>query len=310
MRLMLAPMEGVVDHTMRAMLCQQGGVDRCVTEFVRVSNTLLPNRVFYRLCPELHSDGMSAGKTPVYVQLLGGDPELMAANAARAARLGARGIDINFGCPAKCVNNNEGGAVLLQDTRRLYAIVSAVRQAVPGQVPVTAKLRLGFNDRSLALDNALACQDAGASELVFHARTRKDGYRPPAYWAELAPIRDALDIPLIANGEIWTPEDYRRCVSESGCQDTMLGRGLLSNPGLALAIKGLAAPMAWPQAIPMLIAFQQATLEYSPTRYAANRIKQWLNYLQRHFEEAGELFEGIKRENSGAAILEHLQSLQ
>ena len=107
MRLYLAPMEGVIDHTMRDLFTRQGGVDRCVTEFVRINNSLLPPRVFYRMCPELRSGGKTPSGTPVHVQLLGGQPEPMADNAARAVELGAPGIDINFGCPAKTVNRSD-----------------------------------------------------------------------------------------------------------------------------------------------------------------------------------------------------------
>ena len=106
MRLMLAPMEGVIDHTMRELLTSLGSVDRCVTEFVRVSDRLLPPRVFRRLCPELDRGGVTAAGVPVYVQLLGGQPGVVADNAARAAELGAPGIDLNFGCPAKTVNRS------------------------------------------------------------------------------------------------------------------------------------------------------------------------------------------------------------
>ena len=107
MRIFLAPMEGVVDYTMRDMLTRLGGFDRCVTEFVRITEQKLPARVFYRYCPELHTGGKTPAGTPVYVQLLGGDPDYMALNARTAERVGAPGIDLNFGCPAKTVNRSD-----------------------------------------------------------------------------------------------------------------------------------------------------------------------------------------------------------
>ena len=145
MRLMLAPMEGVVDHTMRELLTAVGGLDRCVTEFLRVSDRLLPPRVFHRVCPELSGGGITTSGVPVYLQLLGGQPGPMAENAARAAELGAPGIDLNFGCPAKTVNKSDGGAIILRQPERVHRIVSAVRAAVPAEVPVTVKTRLGFD---------------------------------------------------------------------------------------------------------------------------------------------------------------------
>ncbi len=137
MRLMLAPMEGVVDHTMRDLLTSLGGVDRCVTEFVRVSDRLLPPRVFRRLCPELDRGGVTASGVPVYVQILGGQAQVVAENAARAAQLGAPGVDLNFGCPARTVNRSDGGSIILREPERVHAIVAAARKAVPAAVPLT-----------------------------------------------------------------------------------------------------------------------------------------------------------------------------
>ena len=237
MRLILAPMQGVVDHSMRDMLTRIGGYDRCVTEFVRVTHTHLPEKVFFRYCPELKQDGKTLAGTPVYIQFLGGNPSWMADNAATAARLGARGIDLNFGCPAKTVNRHDGGSVLLKEPGRVADIVRAVRDAVDPAVPVTAKIRLGFKDTSLLSDIAGGIEEAGANELCIHARTRDDGYKPPAYWQHIDAVRQQLTIPVIANGEIWTPQDALQATLESGCPDLMLGRGALACPDLARAIK-------------------------------------------------------------------------
>ncbi len=186
MRLILAPMEGVMDHDMRDLLTGINTFDLCVTEFVRVTDTLLPNRVFYRTCPELRQGAKTSSGTPVRMQLLGSSPEYMALNAERAVKLGSPGIDINFGCPSKTVNKHRGGAILLRETDQLYAIVKAVRAAVPSSLPVTAKIRLGYEDKSQFLDNARAIEQAGASELAVHARTKAEGYRPPPIGNTLA----------------------------------------------------------------------------------------------------------------------------
>ena len=165
MQLMLAPMEGVIDHTMRAMLTSLGGIDRCVTEFVRVTERLLPPKVFYRLCPELANGGKTHSGVPVYIQLLGGQPAVLADNAARAAELGAPGIDLNFGCPAKTVNRSDGGSIILREPGRVHAIAAAVRAAVPATVPVTVKTRLGYEDQSLFLDIVRGIEAAGVNEV-------------------------------------------------------------------------------------------------------------------------------------------------
>ena len=144
-RMILAPMEGVVDAVMREQLTAIGGYERCVTEFVRVSQTVLPKRVFFRYAPELRQGGLTSSGTPVYLQLLGSNPELVAANAARAASLGAPGIDLNFGCPANTVNRSRGGAVLLRSPKLIRSICEQVRDSVPERTPVTAKIRLGYD---------------------------------------------------------------------------------------------------------------------------------------------------------------------
>ena len=311
MRLMLAPMEGVIDHTMRDLLTSLGGADRCVTEFVRVSDRLLPPRVFYRLCPELRSGGHTAAGVPVYVQILGGRADVVADNAARAASLGAPGVDLNFGCPAKTVNKSDGGAVILREPARVARIVEAVRRAVPRDVPVTVKTRLGFEDPSLFEDIVRGIGDAGATELTVHARTRRQGYRPPAYWEEVAKAREWLSIPVIANGEIWSVEDARRCRASSGCPDLMLGRGALCRPDLARLIRAHdrgedIPPMRWTEILALVLKLLDLNLAHYDAAYAPNPIKQWLNYLRHYYPQAAILFEGIKRERDPGELRQRL----
>ena len=131
MKIHLAPMEGLTDFHMRDVLTRIGGYDACVTEFVRVTDRLLPARTFLQACPELRMGGRTRAGTPVHLQLLGSEPEVLADNAALAAALGAPSIDLNFGCPAKTVNRHRGGAVLLDEPETVHAIVAAVRRAVP-----------------------------------------------------------------------------------------------------------------------------------------------------------------------------------
>ncbi len=300
MRLLLAPMEGVINHTLRDLLTRLGGIDRCVTEFVRVTDQLLPPKVFHRLCPELRQGGITPSGVPVYVQLLGGKPPFMAANAARAAALGAPGIDINFGCPAKIVNRNDGGSILLREPQRVFDIVRAVRDAVPAVIPVTAKIRLGYHDSALLADIAGSVEQAGASELTIHARTRDDGYKPPAHWHLIAPVRRQLSIPIFANGEIWSPPDAGQARADSGCVDLMLGRGVLARPDLAAAIRAgdqnrdyTALP--WRDITELLRLQLQACRDTLPAKQLLGPVKQWLGYLRRHYAEAAALFEAVKR---------------
>ena len=250
-QLLLAPMEGLLDHPLREVLTAAGGIDRCVSEFIRITDMLMPDRVFTRIVPELLQGGRTRAGVPVRPQLLGSDPGCLADNAAALAALGPDGIDLNFGCPAKVVNRHGGGASLLQDPELLGRIVRAVRAAVPAALPVTAKMRLGYEDASRAVECARALADAGASELVVHARTKADGYRPPAHWERVPAIREAVAVPVVANGEIWTAADAERCRHVTGCDALMLGRGMVADPGLALAIRarrraGVAVSLAVP----------------------------------------------------------------
>lgn len=312
MRLMLAPMEGVIDHTMRHLLSSLGGVDRCITEFVRVSDRLLPPRVFYRLCPELRTGGITPSGSPVYVQILGGQPSVVAENAARAAELGAPGIDLNFGCPAKTVNRSDGGSVILRQPERVREITEAVRGAVPAAVPVTVKTRLGYEDQARFLDIVQGIEAAGATELTVHARTKRHGYRPPAYWEEIARARELLTIPIIANGEIWNPADAARCRQVTGCTDLMLGRGALCRPDLPRLVRAVtrgehAEPLRWDEITQLLLDFLELTLAHYDRAYAGNPLKQWLVYLRCHYLEAAVLFEEIKRLGDPEALAMRLR---
>ncbi|MEO9945457.1 tRNA dihydrouridine(16) synthase DusC [Paraglaciecola sp.] len=306
MQITLAPMEGVVDHLMRDMLTQVGGFDLCVTEFVRVVELLLPRKVFYRLCPELRNGGLTPSGVPVKVQLLGQHPNWLAENAVRAIELGSHGVDLNFGCPAKTVNKSKGGAVLLKEPETLYQIVAAVRKAVPADQVVTAKMRLGFEDSSLAIENAQAIASAGADSLVVHARTKVDGYKPPAYWDWIAKIKQQVDIPLVANGEIWKGQDALACQQQSDCENIMLGRGALAMPNLAQVIKNKQAPMAWEQVRELLIHYSGYEIYGDKGRYYPNRVKQWLGYLRRQYTQADTLFMEIRGLQHSEDILKHI----
>lgn len=303
-RIMLAPMEGVVDYQMRRLLTGlpgmigQGGFDRCVTEFVRVTDVQLPDRVFYRYCPELQQGCQTEFGVPVYVQLLGSDLAAMASNALRAVQLGAPGIDINFGCPAKTVNRSNGGSILLREPARVAQIVQSVCDAVAGAVPVTAKIRLGFESRDKVQEIAGGICAAGATEVCVHARSKSDGYKPPAYWSLVKAVTDTVNIPVIINGEIWSVADAVRARELSGCQDIMLGRGALSCPDLAAQIRASDSNTqivvrAWESVVHDL-ARQFERSDRSIPRYVGNRTKQWLAYLRREYSGAQQLFNSIK----------------
>lgn len=312
MRIILAPMEGLVDAPIREILTQVGGIDRCVTEFIRVTHGNLPSRVFYKYAPELHNGACTRAGAPVAVQLLGSDPEQMALHGARAVELGATQVDINFGCPAKTVNRHKGGCVLMREPELMFGITHAVRQAVPAKIPVTAKMRLGYDDRSMGLACGQALESAGAAEIVIHARSKVDGYKPPAYWEEIARVREGVSARVIANGEIWTVADYWRCREVSGCDDVMIGRGLIARPDLARRIKasqsGAEVPdMTWAEAMVLVREYAEVLQEHLEDRYVTGRIKQWVNFLCRGFAEAEAIWPQARKIRQVAPMLACLE---
>ncbi len=285
--LILAPMDGVTDAPMRALQGEIGSFTFAVSEFVRVSNHAIPSRAFQKDVPECLNGGLTLSGLPVCVQILGGDPALMAESAFNAYRAGAKCVDINFGCPAPTVNRNEGGAMLLNHPCRIRSIVSAVRAAVPVEIPVSAKIRLGWSSVDSVYENAVMAAEGGASWLTIHARTRVQGYAPPVFYSPIRLVRESLGLPVIANGDMFTLEEFRVCREETGCSHFMIGRGALARPSLSYEIAcelGLPArePVTdWVELMSLLRSWSERSgMNVGPK--SVQRMKQWLNLAQRH----------------------------
>lgn len=295
MRIILAPMQGVLDPFVRALLTSVNQYDLCISEFVRVVDQLLPDKVFYRLCPELYNQGRTPSGTPVRVQLLGQHPAWLAENALRAIALGSPGIDLNCGCPSKTVNGSDGGAALLKQPELIYRATKALREAVPADLPVSVKVRLGWDCASQALEIADAVAQGGATEIAVHGRTKTDGYRAERInWQKIGEIRQRLHIPVIANGEIWDWADGQRCQTISGCENLMVGRGALNIPNLSYVLKENASKLPWPRVVQLLKRYAEVENQFDSGFYHIARCKQWLRYLQNEYPEATALFERIK----------------
>ena len=300
-RILLAPMEGLADDLLRGVLTDLGGYDWGICEFVRVSNTLLPAKTYERICPELLNGGKTRTGTPMRVQLLGSDPHFMAENARRLVSLNPAGVDINFGCPAPTVFRHRGGSALLGEPELLNEITSAVRAVVPAHIPFTAKMRLGIDDTSRAVDCAQALQAAGIDELIVHGRTKVDGYRPPARWEWIDRVRAAIAIPLIANGEVWTVEDFRNCQQATGCADIMIGRGAVADPLLARRVRGEETG-GWAEILPTVATYWLGVRKKVVPVHAGGRLKQWLAMMRRNYPEAEVLYERLRTIKGAADI--------
>ncbi|QLK61888.1 tRNA dihydrouridine(16) synthase DusC [Enterobacteriaceae bacterium Kacie_13] len=307
MRVLLAPMEGVLDPLVRELLTEVNDYDLCITEFVRVVDQLLPAKVFHRLCPELHHDSRTPSGTRVRVQLLGQYPEWLAENAARAVELGSYGVDLNCGCPSKMVNGSGGGATLLKDPELIYQGAKAMRAAVPAHLPVTVKVRLGWDSLDRSFEIADAVQQAGATELAVHGRTKDDGYKAERInWQAIGEIRQRLSIPVIANGEIWDYASAQACMQITGCDAVMLGRGALNIPNLSRMVKYNAPRMPWPDVMTLLQKYTRLEKQGDTGLYHVARIKQWLGYLRKEYAEATELFTEVRVLNTSKDIAERI----
>lgn len=294
-KLHLAPMEGVMDYYTRDILTTIGGIDHCVSEFIRVNEISNPTKVFLREVPELQNQSRTKAGTNIFVQLLGGNPDRMADDAQTAVNLGACGIDLNFGCPAKTVNRNDGGATLLLHPQRIENIVSSVRKALPNHIPVTAKIRLGFTDPNTCFDNARAVENGGAQWLTVHCRTKTQMYHAPAEWEWIPKIKEKVKLPIVVNGDIFSVNDLEKCKRITGCSEFMLGRGVFRDPFLFRKIKYFDNGGTWSQLRGMLFNFfNTLSAEVSPY-FAQARTKQWLREIAKgEFLEAKILFENIK----------------
>ena len=297
----LAPMDGVTDWVYRELLTDlhggDSGISLCVSEFVRVTERRVVDHVLRRHCPELDHGGKTRAGVPVFVQILGGNPEPMAATAARAAELGAPGVDINFGCPAKTVNRHDGGATILKCPQRVEAITAAVRKAVDDRVPVTVKIRLGWSDADAVEDVARAAEHGGADWLTIHARTRLQLYRPPVDWPALGRAQAAVSFPVVANGDIDSVQTLRACGATSGCSAFMVGRGAMGRPRLFRQIRGATEPdLDLPWLSELLADYVRRLLAAgAPERAALGRLKQWLRLAAPAFPVLKDLFDVTKR---------------
>jgi tRNA-dihydrouridine synthase C len=303
--LSLAPMDGVTDWVHRELASELGGVSQCVSEFVRVTDRAPPARVFLRDVPELARGGHTRAGVPVFVQILGGDPEAMGEAGRTAAELGAPGVDINFGCPAKRVNNHDGGASILRSCARVETITRAVRDAVPPEVPVTVKVRLGYADSERIVEIAQAAERGGASWLTIHGRTKAQMYAPPVDYAAIGRARAAVSIPVVANGDITSPERLSLCRAESGARAFMVGRGALARPLLFRALRG-EQPIEGIEAVCAALLRYEALMAnggFTPEG-RLRRIKQWLGLGTPFAPALRPLWDALKVQHELSAALQ------
>lgn len=223
-------MEGVTHSAMRELVAARGGVGIVCTEFVRVTSNPLGNKAVRRHVVRTNHASLS-------VQVMGNDIAQMADATALVTEGGAHIVDINLGCPAPRVVRKGVGSAMLKDLKLLGQVLSAMRAAT--HLPISAKIRAGFDDASGVLDVALAVQDSGADFITVHPRRRADFYEGIADWRIIKYLVDHLSIPVVGNGDVWYASDALRMRKETGCAAVMIGRPALRNPWIFVQIAEL-----------------------------------------------------------------------
>lgn len=268
-------MEGLGDRSFRKAMAAIGGFDEGTTEFLRVPM----NAHVQSLAAKYQSQELTS--IPLAAQIMGSDPELMAAMAREIEARGAPRIDLNCGCPSNTVTGRGAGSSLLKDPDLLYANAKAMCSAV--NVPVTVKMRSGFEDTSRFKENLLAAQESGVKFITLHPRTKVDGYGPPARWDLIAEAKSILKVPLVGNGDILNVEDALRMLKQTNCDALMIGRGSVINPFIFHQIRahfeGRKFEPSWNDFERYFAAFCGETPEDATKKGKINKLKQLLSML-------------------------------
>lgn len=239
--IMLAPMAGATDHAFRTV-CKSFGAEYLVSEMVCAKALCYEQKIKKSITASPSKTAPLAaireGELPMAVQIFGSEPSFMAEAAKMIAENSYRGttslftptaIDINMGCPVPKVVSNGEGSALLKNPDLASEIVEAVVKAV--DIPVTVKIRIGWDKNSInAVEMAKRLEAAGATLICVHGRTREQQYAPYADWTQIAAVKKAVNIPVIGNGDIFTPDDALKMINETECDGIMIGRGALGNP--------------------------------------------------------------------------------
>lgn len=279
--LLLAPMEGVGDRCFRKAMAAIGGFDEAVRDFLRVPR----NAHVKSLAVEYNANEIAP--IPLAAQIMGSDPELMAAMAQEMEKRGAPRIDLNCGCPSNTVTGRGAGSSLLKDPNFLNEVAAAIVKSV--SIPVTVKMRTGYEDTSLFKENILAAQESGIAYITLHPRTKVDGYGPPAKWEYIAEAKSILKIPVVGNGDILNVGHALAMLQSTGCDALMIGRGSVINPFIFHEIKahfsGIPFQPSWKDLIRYLNVYLAEMPAEMSVKGRVNKLKQLFGFLFRGNDE-------------------------
>jgi len=279
--LFLAPMEGVGDRCFRKAMASVGGFDEAVTDFIRV-----PSNAHVKSLAKVY-DAKETTPIPLAAQLMGSDPILMGEMAQEIASKGAPRIDLNCGCPSNTVTGRGAGSSLLKDPSTLYEIAKSLVKAV--SIPVTIKMRSGFEDTSLFKENLLAAQESGVQFITLHPRTKVDGYTPPAKWELIAQAKSLLHIPVVGNGDILNIDHALAMLKTTQCDALMVGRGAVINPFIFHQIRahfsGKSFIPKWEGLVRYFEVYLAEIPSDMPARNKISKMKQLMSFLFKGNEE-------------------------
>ena len=283
----LAPMAGVADRAMRE-ICTDCGAAFCVGELASAKGISMNDKKSAELL------FVGERERPMASQLFGNDPVVMAAAARKAMEYRPDFIDINMGCPAPKVANHGGGSGLLKDLPLAERVARAVIEA--SDVPVSAKIRIGWNGESMvAVELAKRLEQAGISMITVHGRTREQQYAPPVDLDAIAAVKKAVSVPVVGNGDVFTPKDAARMYEHTGCDMIMIGRGAMGSPWIFSAVnaylsEGRLLPEP-PVAERMRFMLRQARLmcEYKEPKIASLQMRKQAAWYKKGIKGAAEI---------------------
>ncbi len=297
-KVFLAPLAGVTDRAFRE-ICREQGADGVCTEMVSAKG------IWYR--DKKTADLLFFGpkEEPCGIQLFGSEPEIVAHGVEHALTYRPAWVDLNMGCPVPKIVKNGDGSALMKDLVKAESVLRAAVKA-SGDTPLTVKFRLGFED-DISVEFARMCQSAGATAICLHARTRSQMYSGKAHWHAIGRVKNSVQIPVIGNGDIFSPEDALKMFETTGCDHVMVARGALGNPFLFAQIKDLKNSGSYEvptarQRLQMARRIGEKMFEYKPEVLAAAEAKKQVVWCMKGLRDNAKYKNRIFASRSGEEL--------
>jgi len=305
--LFLAPMAGVTDLTFR-LICKEQGCGLTYTEMVSAKGLYYNSIRTYELLK------IDDREHPIGVQIFGSDPNIMGKMAAELSKTDIDLIDINMGCPAPKITKNGEGSALMREPDRVKDIVEAVVSS--STKPITVKMRKGWDkDNVNAPYIAKIVEEAGASAVTVHGRTREDFYSGRADWDIIKEVKKCVNIPVIGNGDIFTPEDAKQMLDYTGCDAVMIGRGAQGNPWIFkrtlhyLETGELLSPPTWEERIEMAIRHLEMALKIKDERIVIPEMRKHIGWYLKGIKGAANIRAMVNRMDTADEVRALLNSI-